>query len=225
LLPEAEHLLPEIVSRAERSVARARQARLSIKAFDKDARRTSALAQLGYRRTAEEGVCFRIDLGKPLPASPPPGGFRVIDSVGMDPALRARAHRDAWDDLSEIGLPDARSSFSTDAYVGLSKAPVYDPRLDILVVAPDGTLVANCIVWIDEASGIATFEPVGTHAGYRRRGLTRLAMHEALRRAKAHGMRRARVSTAHFNAPAIAAYTRAGFELCERAAWWSRDLA
>jgi hypothetical protein len=50
-------------------------------------------------------------------------------------------------------------------------------------------------------------------------------MHEALRRAKACGMRWARVSTAHFNAPAIAAYTRAGFELCDRAAWWTKELS
>jgi ribosomal protein S18 acetylase RimI-like enzyme len=95
----------------------------------------------------------------------------------------------------------------------------------MLVLAPNGTLVANCIVWIDEKSGIATFEPVGTHARYRRRGLARLAMHEALRRAKVRGMRWARVSTAHFNAPAIAAYTRAGFELCDRAAWWTKELS
>jgi GNAT superfamily N-acetyltransferase len=225
LLPDAEHLLPQIVSRAERTAKRAGKTRLSIKAFDADTGRKAALSQLGYRRGAEEGVCFLIDLGKSLPASPALAGFRVIDSVGIDPASRARAHRDAWDDLSEIGLPDARSTFSTEVYQALSNAPLYDARLDMLVQGPDGTLVANCIAWIDDASGIATFEPVGTHARYRRRGLTRLAIHEALRRAKSRGMKWARVSTAHFNAPAIAAYTRSGFELCDRSAWWTRDLS
>jgi ribosomal protein S18 acetylase RimI-like enzyme len=224
ILPEAEHLFAEIVSRAERSAMRTGQTHLSIKALDGDQVRDEALSRLGYRRSAEEGVCFRIDLAATLPASFTPDGYRVRDSAGIDPAPRARAHRDAWDDLSEIGLPDARSTFSADVYAGLSKAPVYDPSLDILVVAPDGTLVANCICWADAESGIATFEPVGTHAHYRRRGLARLAMHEALRRVQARGMKWARVSTAHFNAPAIAAYTRAGFELCDRGAWWTKDL-
>ncbi len=224
LLPEAEGLLSEIVSRAEGSAGRAGQKQLSVKAFGNDAARTRTLSQLGYGRGAEEGVCFGIDLSKPLPATSNPDGFHVIDSTGIDAALRAKAHRDAWDDLSEIGLPDARSAFSTEMYAGLSKAPIYDPHLDILVEAPDGTLVANCICWVDEASGIATFEPVGTHARYRRQGLTRLAMHEALRRAQACGMKWARVSTAHFNTPAIAAYTRSGFTLCDRAAWWSKEL-
>jgi len=224
ILPEAEHLLPEIAARAERSAMRNGQTRLSTKAFDGDEVRTAALAQLGYRRDREEGVCFRIELAGPLPVSHVPEGFRIIDSVGIDPALRAKAHRDAWDDLSEIGLPDARSSFSTEIYAGLSKAPFYDPRLDILVAAPDGTLVANCICWADEKSGLATFEPVGTHARYRRRGLARLAIHEALRRVRARGMNWARVSTAHFNAPAISAYTRCGFSLCDRSAWWVKNL-
>ncbi|MBV9418957.1 MAG: GNAT family N-acetyltransferase, partial [Alphaproteobacteria bacterium] len=144
---------------------------------------------------------------------------------GVDPAARAKAHRDAWDDLSEIGLPDARSTFFEEVYCGLAVAPGYAPSLDILVVASDGTFVANAVCWADAASGIAVFEPVGTNAKYRKRGLAKLAMQEALRRVKARGHREARVSTAHFNKPAIAAYTGAGFTLYDRWHWWTKPLA
>lgn len=46
---------------------------------------------------------------------------------------------------------------------------------------------------------------------------------EGLRRLKARGLRHARVSMAHFNAPAIATYRSAGFEVVDRMAWWERS--
>ncbi len=224
ILPDAEDLLPEIVERAERSVLRAHRQNLSVRAFEGDARRIVALEALGYVAGEPEGVSFRFDLAKPLADFPVPKGFRVRDSVDIDPAARAKAHRDAWDDLSEIGLPDARSQFSEDGYRGLMTAPNYDPRLDMLVEAEDGTLVANALCWADDSSGVGVFEPVGTHAQYRKRGLAKLAMREALRRIQERGLKTGRVGTTHFNRPAIGAYSGAGFELFDRARWWTKTL-
>jgi ribosomal protein S18 acetylase RimI-like enzyme len=220
ILPDAEDLLPEIIGRAERSVLRAHQQTISVRAFEGDTRRVAALEALGYVAGEPEGVSFRIDLAKPLADFPVPKGFRVRDSVGIDPAARAKAHRDAWDDLSEIGLPNARSQFSEDRYRGLMTAPNYDPTLDMLVEAEDGTLVVNALCWADEGSGVGVFEPVGTHAQFRKRGLTKLAMREALRRIQKRGLKTGRVGTAHFNRPAISAYSGAGFELFDRDRWW-----
>ena len=224
VLPEGEALLAEIVSRAERAVRRAGQTSLNVRIYDGDRGRIAALESLGYRQSAPEGVSFRVDLSTALPLHAPPPGFRVRDCIGIDPEPRAAAHRDAWNDLSEIGLPNARSSFSSEIYLGLRTAPDYDPALDILVQADDGTLVANCICWRDDKSQIGSFEPVGTHARYRRQGLARLALHEGLQRLQARGMRFGRVSTAHFNAPAIATYLASGFELNDRSSWWNKAL-
>ncbi len=221
ILPESETLLAEILERAERSVRRAGQTALCVRAYDKDKHRAAALGALGYVRSGAEGLSFRIDLAQDLPASDP---FRARDTNGIDSARRAAAHRDAWNDLAEIGLPDARSTFSQDIYDGLRGAPGYDAALDILVESETGELVANCIAWSDSESRIGTFEPVGTHARYRRRGLARLAVLEGLRRLKQRGMRWGRVSTAHFNAPAIAVYGACGFELHDRCLWWKKRL-
>jgi GNAT superfamily N-acetyltransferase len=226
VLPGREDpLLAEIVARAERTAACAGESTLSIRVLENDTHRIRALEALGYKQSGPEGVCFRIDLTKELPAAPLPAGYRLRDSVGIDPAVRAKAHRDAWNDLSEIGLPHARSSFSEEMYRGLASAPLYDPTLDILVEAPDGTLAANAVCWADAASGIGVFEPVGTHAQYRKLGLTKLAMQQALRRIQARGHREGRVSTAHFNAPAIGAYASAGFTLYDRWHWWTKPLS
>ena len=223
VLPDSENLVPEIVAHAENAAHG--QAEISIRAFENDARRIAALQRLAYRRAAREGVWFRMDLSATLPSFDRPEGFSIRDCVGIDAAPRAAAHRDAWDDLSRIGLPDARSAFTTQAYLSLRAAPVYDPTLDILVQAPDGALVANCICWADEESGIGVFEPVGTHAAFRGRGLARLAILEGCRRLRARGHGWARVGTAHFNAPAISAYRSCGFEPYDRTSWWVKALA
>jgi ribosomal protein S18 acetylase RimI-like enzyme len=216
ILPACVALLPGIIAHAERSTLRAGQPALFV--------RIAALTRLGYAKVENEGAIFRVDLSQPLPARDLPPGFRIRDCVGIDPARRARAHRDAWNDLSEIGLPDARSSFTTEVYDGLRKAPDYDPALDILIEAANGELVANLICWSDDKSRIGSLEPVGTHARYRKRGLARAAILEGLRRLRKRGMKYGRVSTAHFNRPAIAAYASSGFTLVDRASWWSKTL-
>jgi len=225
MLPTAEDMLPDIVRRAERAASRGGQRTLSIRAFEGDGKRVAGLESLGYAADAPEGVWFRVDLAEPIAEPLLPEGFRVRDSVGVDPALRAKAHRDAWNDLAEIGLPDARSQFSEDHYRSLTTTPIYDPTLDMLVEADDGTLVVNALCWADERSGVGIFEPVGTHAQYRKLGLTKLALCAALRRIQQRGLKAGRVGTAHFNKPAIGAYLGAGFELFDRTRWWTKPLA
>ena len=47
----------------------------------------------------------------------------------------------------------------------------YRADLDCVVEAPDGSLVAYCLAWLDDANRVGELEPVGTHPDYRRRGL------------------------------------------------------
>jgi mycothiol synthase len=196
---------------------------LSVVASEHDLARIEQLEALGYKKGRPSGVGFSMDLEAPPPAAEGPDGFSVRDSVGVDPALRAAAHRAAWDHLDHLGI-DARSAFSTARYLSLRSMPVYDPALDMLVVAPDGGFVANCIAWADPASGVGVFEPVGTALAFRGRRLVRFMMSEAVRRLRAKGMREARVGTAHFNTAAISAYLAAGFSLVDRSHMWTKTM-
>jgi GNAT superfamily N-acetyltransferase len=49
----------------------------------------------------------------------------------------------------------------------------YRADVDIVAVAPDGTLAAYTMGWYDERNRSGEFEPVGTLARYRRMGLAR----------------------------------------------------
>lgn len=220
ILPEHEAAIPRIIAWAETET---RGDRLAVRAFDADLRRTEILGALGYRRRAPEGVQFEVDLAD-VPPPLLPDGFRFRDCVDIDPEARAACHRDAWSALDHIGIKDARSSFTRDVYQSLREAPLYDPTLDILIEAPDGRLVANCICWADPLSRVGHFEPVGTHPDYRGQRLAGSMIHEGLRRLKGAGMTTARVGTAHFNIAAIAAYAGAGFEKADESWWWTKRL-
>jgi mycothiol synthase len=218
VLPEHEHRTAEIVGHAEHLSS---AERLDIAVFDSDVRRQETLTTLGFRRRGPANVQFTLPLDA-IPQEPPPHGFRLRDCLGVDPDARSAAHRDAWNALAHIGLPDARSGFSTDVYLSLLNAPGYDPALDIVIEAPDGRLVGNCIAWADTASGVGIFEPVGVHPDFRGRGLAGAVIAEGMRRLRARGLTTAWISTAHFNAPAIAAYSALGFALMDSSSLWSK---
>jgi hypothetical protein len=224
--PGREDLIAEAVRSAEdRWRARAPDpavATLKLRAQSADTARIATFEGLGYAKAGPEGVLFRRDLTQPLPPPEPPPGFSVRDCVGVDPALRAAAHRAAWNHLGHLGIESA-SQFSTELYLGLTRLPRYDPSLDMLVVAPSGAFAAGCIGWADSASGVGDFEPVGTALAWRGRRLAELAMTEAMRRMRQRGLKLARVGTAHFNASAIAAYGRA-FEPAGSLSWWEKRL-
>jgi len=228
-LPDHEHLVAEILDWAQETLRAERprlgKSKLSVQALDSDGGRVAAFEARGYERTAPEGVRFRRALHADIPPPILPDGVRMRDCLGVDPELRASCHRDAWNHLDHIGIENARSTFTAETYRRLLGSPGYDPALDILAVSADGRLAANCICWADSASGVGTIEPVGTHVDFRGQGLARAVNIEGLRRLKARGMAWGRVSTAHFNTPAIATYQSCGFEIIDRTSWWTKRLS
>jgi GNAT superfamily N-acetyltransferase len=230
-LPASEGLVAEAVSWVEdawrrrlASLGRPADTPLLIRAEAHDWRRIAALEGLGYRRHGPAGVGFRLSLEGAIPAPDLPPGYSIRDCVGVDPALRAAAHRAAWSHLEHLGI-DANSQFSAETYLSLTRLPVYDASLDMLAVAPDGSFAANCICWADEAGGIGSFEPVGVALAHRGQRLASAILREAMARLKARGLSEARVGTAHFNHAAIAAYLAAGFAPAGSSHWWAKAVA
>ncbi|MFB8182976.1 GNAT family N-acetyltransferase [Streptomyces sp. NPDC055966] len=103
-----------------------------------------------------------------------PDGFRFRTADEAGPRAAVQAHVDAW----------APTTYTAEAYEGVRRTPPYRGDLHLLVEAPDGTMAASTIMWLDEANRTAEFEPVGTHPDYRRLGLGRAML--------LHGMHLAR---------------------------------
>ncbi len=144
------------------------------------------LAAHGYvvdeRTAADDGFWTQFnarDLADlPDPELPDGFRFRTADEVGPEAAVGA--HRDAWHP----------SSFTEEGFAGVRRMWPYRGDLHVLLEAPDGTLAATAIMWLDEHNRTAEFEPVGTHQGYRRRGLSGVLLRHGMHRAREAGATR-----------------------------------
>ncbi len=175
---------------------------LTAMAFDSDASRVAFLAANGFQPTRHFMPDYRRDLNAPVPPSRLGRGMRLRHVTDDDLDERVACHRASW----------LRSMWSMDTYRRIRESAVYDPELDIVLETSDGTFAGYCICWTDLESGIGSYEPVGTRAEWRGRGVGREIIHEGFRRLRAKGMLTARVGTAGFNAPAQLLYESCGFQ-------------
>jgi GNAT superfamily N-acetyltransferase len=68
-----------------------------------------------------------------------------------------------------------------DEYRAIQRCPLYRRDLDLVAVAPDGSLAGFATTWFDDTTRTGFFEPVGVHPGHRRRGLGQALLAEGMR--------------------------------------------
>lgn len=162
------------------------------------------LGKQGFQTGTYTEVNMLRSLADPIPDLPLPPGWQVRALSEHEIALRAAAHREVWHPWTVGNVSDAN-------YAAFMQLPGYHQDLDIVAVHHDGALAAYVNGWIDPINCIGDFGPVGALPAYRRRGLTRLVLLEALRRMKAAGMHRVCVSTGIENIAARSLYQSVGF--------------
>jgi GNAT superfamily N-acetyltransferase len=153
----------------------------------------SYLEKDGYIRGEKYGNRYYRQLSKPIPAPILPPGYTVRSIDGeTEAAARAALQRDAF-------YPHTSPTYeiATERQLAAMAMPHYDPRLDLMVIAPDGTLAAGCICWTDPVNQIGLFEPVGTRSQFRRQGLATALMQAGLQRLHDRGMQAALVTGIH----------------------------
>jgi GNAT superfamily N-acetyltransferase len=109
-----------------------------------------------------------------------PDGYRFLTAEDVSSEAAWRAHVDAWHP----------STLTLAALEGAQRTWPYRPDLHVLIEAPDGTLVATTMMWLDEQNRSAEFEPVGTHRDYRKRGLGQALLWHGMGQARQAGASR-----------------------------------
>lgn len=146
--------------------------------YEDDRAQIDILERRGFQRTGNDGVVFIYPLDDPIAQPPVPTGFvaRPVDGA-HEAGARAAAHRDTFDS----------TRVTDEAYLRLMRTPGYDRDLDVVIVAPDGTIAAFCLGWLDPANRVGEFEPVGTRHAFRRQKLGQAAALAGLWRMRARG--------------------------------------
>jgi ribosomal protein S18 acetylase RimI-like enzyme len=139
-----------------------------------DAPLVAALRTLGFEEGSEPGYvhhCAPVEaLDLTVPALPPGYELRTI-ATEADIAARVTTGHAAF----------PGSTMTVEKYRFCRTTPLYRPALDTILVAPDGTVAAFALGWLDPLTGGLELEPVGVHTDHQRRGLGRAVCRKTLR--------------------------------------------
>jgi ribosomal protein S18 acetylase RimI-like enzyme len=157
----------------------------------------AALEHAAYRPKTEAPFfqhCL-VGLDGPLTGLRMPEGYRARAVRVDEVEARAALHRAAWRPsrigklfVPPVDLGDAESMVTTESYRAVMSVWPYRHDHDQVIEAPDGTLVAVALGWLDEVNRAGELEPVGVDPRYARNGLgsaASLACMEEMRKAGA----------------------------------------
>jgi GNAT superfamily N-acetyltransferase len=189
------------------------QRRLDLFVFDDDHFRRDLLAQRGYEVLPYGGVMRRARLDAERHSNFP-GGYTLRPTL-RDP-------HDDWRAAALLNAAFERTIHSAAEYAAFAAhSPSYDPQLDLVAQAPDGSFAAMVSVSLDSANRLAIVEPVCTHPDHRRKGLARALIDEGLRRAQALGITAAILGTG--DDPGVnALYQAVGFTEVRHGTVWRK---
>lgn len=184
--------------------------------------RIALLEASGFTQQPGGSVALSLSLEEPLPEPSLPSGFTIRPFTG-EPEIEewVRLHRLAWG-TENMTVEERRAMLDTS---------FYDPALDLVAVAPDGTLAAYCVCWFNPEENLLTgrkdgyTDPIATHPAYQRRGLARALLLSGMRLLKERGMETARLGTAGENLGMLRVAQGVGFQVAAETLWYSKDIA
>ncbi len=141
---------------------------LALEASDCEPAMAAFLTARGYGNPETWGSLTRHDLSG-LPNAALPAGFSV-----------RRANADDAEMLADVHNHSFANKWTAESYLSVFHAPHLE--YEFIVEAPDGRFAAFTNVWVDELNRSLLFEPVGTHADFRRRGIARALMVYVMKR-------------------------------------------
>lgn len=188
---------------------------------ESDITRIFFLESHGFKRKNEETISMLRDLKQPIPEVDLPAGFVIRSVKGEEEASAlAELHRSAF----------GSDYMTTGNRLAMMRVPEYDPSLDLVVVAPDGSLAAYCMCSISEEENqttgqrIGQTDPVATHPRYQKLGLARSLLLTGLHLLKERGMEFAALGTSSENIAMQKTAESVGFYVTLRKIWFEKEI-
>ena len=182
-------LKPEIVAYAKKALHDNGSLRLILPDGDYEFQR-AALEQ-GFRPTQRKDEVSVLDISTLPPYALPDGYAFVSMADGWD---WQQYNRVMWRGFNHEGKPP-----HNDEQIAMRKqmlsSPMINPQLVLAVMAPDGNYVSHCTMWYRPGDFYCYVEPVATDPEYRKMGLGKAAVLEAVRRSGVLGAAQAVVGS------------------------------
>ena len=194
--PQLEEDLIETAEKNLFAITKENRQRLWVWIDSQDKSFQEILSRHGFKRVQQPGqqeFQHRCLLDEPLPETQPVTGY-TIRSLGDGLELLERCYASGLG-FHNDDIHTARDNRDhPEWYHHIQSAPLYRRDLDIVAVAPDGSIASFCTIWFDDVTRTACFEPVATVPAHQRRGLGKAVMLDGLHRLKRMGCKVALVS-------------------------------
>ena len=212
-------LRTEIVSWGEKCVRRnlsnAEKGILYANCRESYTERIAFLKQHGFHQLEDSTIALTRLLSDEIPAPQLPPGFTIRPILGRQEAEAvAEMHRAAF----------GTEYMTTENRLIIMSTSGYDPSLDLVVVAPDGSIAANCICSVNEQERIGFTDPVSAHPRFQGMGLVRALLLTGSRLLKERGMTRARLGTSGDNIRMQRSAESVGFQVEYKTIWFSKEV-
>lgn len=184
-------LKSEMLSYAQQNLC-SQQGELKVLINDTDREFQKIAAECGYKptRDTETASVMDIDVEKIRYSLPP--GFSIHSLA--DEADLYKLNRVLWRGFNHPGDPPETADDIEKRRVSIS-GPHLNHELCIYVQSPGGEYATYCGMWYDPATQYALVEPVATDPKYRKLGLGKAAVLEAVKRCGLQGAKQAYVGS------------------------------
>jgi mycothiol synthase len=194
---------------------------LRFRPYEDDRALIALIEQYGFQAEDWHTPKYTRPLDDAVPEPRLPPGFTIRQVAGEQEVQEYVAlHRDAF----------GTATMQVEERLAFMRDPDYLPELDLVVVAPDAVLAAFVVGGIDREesrfSGQLTgyTDPLGTRPSYRRQGLARALLYEALHRLRRHGVQIASVGTGSWNTATMRLVESVGFRLESKVLAYGREF-
>jgi len=179
--------------------------------------RIKTLELNGFIQLNTRSLNYSRSLAEPVELFPLPSGFtwRCVNGENEVQDL-VNLHQAAF----------GTDNMTVEGRLTIMRSPDYASDLDLVVVAPDGSLVAFCVCNLQRGNekGIAYTEPIGTHPRYHRFGLGKAILSIALRVLQAKGCETVGLGTSSENVAMQRLAETLGFELVSENIWFAKNV-
>lgn len=178
-----------------------RPALIEVVARDDDLALIDCLTTGAFTAIGEPVPIMWMDTANRTPPFQPAEGFRIVDRAS------GRADDHHW-------------GRSLDGR--LSECSLYDPGLDLAMIAPNGQVAGYALFWADMVTGVGMLEPMRVNDAYQRQGLAKALLTSGLDRLAERGTPRIRVTFDRYAGREL--HARGAFVTSGSVRMWKSDV-
>jgi mycothiol synthase len=179
--------------------------------------RIEILQRNGFVQQSIRSLHYELTLKMPITQVPFPTGYTWRHVTTADPV----------EDLVTLHrLAFGTENMTVDYRQAMMHAPQYEMDLDLVSIAPDGSLAGFCICNVDEADRtIGNTDPIGVHPQHQGKGLAKALSTIGINLLAQRGVTRVQTGTSSENLGMQALANSLGFKCISEKLWFSKNVS